>query len=361
MAGPAERRRDERLRSVLEMVAPGTPLREGLERIIRADTGALIVVGNDPAVESVVSGGFRIDEEFTAQRVSELAKMDGAIVLTGDTARILRANVHLVPDHTIPTEESGTRHRTAERVAKQTAAPVIAVSHSMRIVTLYVDAQRHVLEDVPAIITRANQALQTLERYKQHLNEVSGTLSALEVEDLATLRDAVTVLQRMEMVRRIAGEIDVLVSELGSEGRLLRLQVDELMAGVEQDRSLLVRDYVAGKRGRTLEGSLADLDDLTPEQLLDQSAFAHALNHPGTLEALEQTISPKGYRILSRIPRLPAPVIEKIISTLGRLPKVLAASLEELMLVEGVGAARATLIKEGLTRLAETSILERYV
>jgi diadenylate cyclase len=361
MPTAADRRRDDRFRAGLEMVAPGTVLREGLERILRAETGALLVLGDSGPVDPICSGGFGIDEEITAQRVSELAKMDGAIVLSDDGGKIVRANVHLVPDPTIPTEESGTRHRTAERVAKQTGVPVLAVSQSMRMVTLYLDTSRHVLEDVTAILARANQALQTLERYKLHLDEVSATLSALEVEDLATLRDALTVLQRMEMVRRIAEEIEGFVAELGVEGRLVRLQLDELIGGVETDRTLLVRDYVAGKRGRKLESSLVDLDALSTEQLLDLGALASCLNHPSTVEALETTISPKGYRILSRIPRLPAQVIEKIVGTLGRLPKVLAASQDELMLVEGVGAARATLIKEGLTRLAESSILERYL
>jgi diadenylate cyclase len=336
-------------------------LREGLERIIRGETGALIVLGDGGSVEPLCSGGFRIDEVLTSQRVSELAKMDGAIVLTADAERIVRANVHLVPDPTIPTEESGTRHRTAERVAKQTSVPVLAVSQSMHIVTLYVDSVRHTLEEVPAILARANQALQTLERYKQHLDQVSGTLSALEVEDLATLRDALTVLQRMEMVRRIAYEIEAFATELGAEGRLVRLQLDELMGGVEAERGLLVRDYLASKRGRKLESSLNELDALTPEQLLDHASLAPCLNYPSTIEQLDATISPKGYRILSRIPRLPAPVMEKIVSTLGRLPKIMAASHEELMLVEGVGEARAASIKEGLARLAESSILERYV
>lgn len=359
MPTAADRRRDDRLRAGLEKVAPGTVLREGLERILRAETGALLVLGDGGPIPPICSGGFRIDEVITAQRVSELAKMDGAIVLSDDGERIVRANVHLVPDPTIPTEESGTRHRTAERVAKQTGVPVLAVSQSMRMVTIYVDSTRHVLEDVPAILTRANQALQTLERYKLHLDEVSATLGALEVEDLATLRDALTVLQRMEMVRRIASEIEGFVSVLGVEGRLVRLQLDELVGGVDADRALLVRDYIRSRGGRKLESSLGDLGELSPEQLLDIAILAGCLNHPA--EALDTTISPKGYRILSRIPRLPTQVIENIVGTLGRLPKVLAAGQDELMGVEGVGAARATLIKEGLARLAESSILERYL
>ncbi|MGH2829145.1 MAG: DNA integrity scanning diadenylate cyclase DisA [Actinomycetota bacterium] len=356
-----ERKRDELLRSTLLAVAPGTPLREGLERIIRAETGALLVLGDGPGVEPILSGGFRIDEEFTAQRLSELAKMDGAIVLSGDGLRIARANVHLVPDPSIPTFESGTRHRTAERVAKQAGVPVVAVSQSMRIVTLYVDSSKRTLDDVSQIMSRANQATQTLERYKQRLDEVSNSLSALEVEDLATLRDAISVLQRAEMVRRIAQEIEALLSELGTEGRLLRLQLEELMLGVDQERALVVRDYAAPKRGRALQSALDELARLSPEELLDPLAFAKALHHPTAPEALEQGISPKGYRLLSKIPRLPEAVIERIVAKFGRLQRIMAASLEELLSVEGVGAARASSIKEGLTRLAESSILERYM
>ncbi len=356
-----ERKREELLRATLVAVAPGTPLREGLERIIRADTGALIVLGDGTDVEPIVSGGFRIDATFTAQRLSELAKMDGAIVLSSDGDRIVHANVHLVPDHTIPTEESGTRHRTAERVAKQTGSAVVAVSQSMRIVTLYVDSAKRTLDDVSQIISRASQATQTLERYKQRLDEVSASLSALEAEDLATLRDAINALQRAEMVNRIAQEIEILLTELGTEGRLLRLQLEELMMGVENERTLVVRDYVVPRRGRSITAVLGDLAALTPEELLDATAIARAINHPTAPEALEQTVSPKGYRLLSKIPKLPEAVIERIVSKFGRLQRVMAATLDELLSVEGVGAARASSIKEGLTRMAESSILDRYV
>src|SRR6195952_1104893 len=231
------------LRSILAAVAPGTPLRDGLERILRGNTGGLIVLGYDRGVEALCTGGFRLDVEFSPTRLRELAKMDGAIVVADDMLRIVRASVHLVPDPTIPTEESGTRHRTAERVARQTGYPVISVSQSMRIIVLYVDGRRYVVDDSAAILSRANQALATLERYKLRLDEVAGTLSALEIEDLVTVRDAMAVTQRLEMVRRIAGEIEGYVVELGTDGRLLALQLDELMAGVEAEGELIVRGY----------------------------------------------------------------------------------------------------------------------
>src|SRR5512146_340535 len=253
---------DDLFRSTLAAVAPGTPLRDGLERILRGNTGGLVVLGHDRAVESLCTGGFELDVEFSATRLRELAKMDGAIVVSTGLSRIVRAAVHLVPDPSIPTEESGTRHRTAERVAKQTGYPVISVSQSMRIVALYVDGRRYVLDDSAAILSRANQALATLERYKLRLDEVSGTLSALEIEDLVTVRDAVAVTQRLEMVRRIASEIEGYVVELGTDGRLLSLHLDELMAGVEAERELIVRDYMpppSGRRPRKVEDVMTEL------------------------------------------------------------------------------------------------------
>lgn len=347
------------LHAALTRMAPGTPLRDALERILRARTGALIVVGEGPGVEPIISGGFRIDEEFTAQRLAELSKMDGAIVLSGDGGRILRANVHLVPNSSIPTLESGTRHRTAERVAKQTGLPVVSVSQSMRMVTVYLNSSKRVLEDTPALIARADQAIQTLARYKQRLDEVAATLSALEVEDLVTLRDALVFVQRMEMVCRIATEVEGLVAELGTEGRLLRLQLDELMGGVEPDRRCVVQDYYVPRRGRSLDGALRDLAHLSPEELLDPQALARVLNHPPGPEALDGPVSPRGFRLLSKIPRLPGPVVERIVGKFGRLPKVMGASIEALLAVEGVGATRAASIKDGLARLAELSIIDR--
>jgi diadenylate cyclase len=354
----------ERLRATLAAVAPGTALRDGLERILRGNTGGLIVLGYDRVVESLCTGGFPLDVDFSATRLRELAKMDGAIVLDDGHSRVLRAATHLVPDPTIPTEESGTRHRTAERVARQTGYPVISVSQSMHIIALYVDGRRYVLDDSAAILSRANQALATLERYKQRLDEVSGTLSALEIEDLATVRDAMVVCQRLEMVRRIAGEIDGYVVELGTDGRLLALQLEELMAGVDAERELLVRDYMpmpGGRRQRRVDDVLADLDALSSGDLLDLVAVAKVCGFPAAPEAVDSPASPRGYRLLARVPRLPRAVVDRIVEHFGGLQKLLAASIEDLQTVDGVGESRARSVREGLSRLAESSILERYV
>ena len=320
------------------------------------------MLGHDGVVASICTGGFPLDVEFSATRLRELCKMDGAVVLSSDGTRIVRAAVHLMPDPAIPSEESGTRHRTAERVAKQTGFPVISVSQSMRIIGLYVNGQRHLLDDSAAILSKANQALATLERYKLRLDEVSGTLSALEIEDLVTVRDAVAVVQRLEMVRRIADEIAGYVVELGTDGRLLALQLEELMAGVESDRTLVIRDYLpAARKSRTAEDALEELDALSATELIDLVAVAKALGYPGSSDALEAAVSPRGFRLLAKVPRLPGPVVDRLVDHFGSLQRLLGATVEDLQAVDGVGDSRARGVREGLSRLAEASILERYV
>ena len=351
----------EALRNTLAAIAPGTPLRDGLERILRGRTGALIVMGQDRIVDSISTGGFSIDIPFTPTALRELAKMDGAIVIDADATRIHTANVHLMPDHSIHSEETGTRHRTADRVAKQTGFPVISVSQSMQIIAVYVGSTRYVLEDSAQILSRANQALATLERYKLRLDEVSSTLSALEIEDLVTVRDVAVVAQRLEMVSRIAREIEGYVVELGTDGRLLTLQLEELITGVNEEREIVVRDYQAGRRrNKSPESVLAALEALDPTDLVDVGQVAKALGLGGG-ELLDGAVAPRGYRLLAKVPRLPATVIEGLVAHFDTLQKLLSAGVEELQIVDGVGELRARSVRESLSRLAESSMLERYV
>jgi len=350
--------RSEALLAALGLVAPGTPLREGIERIIQARMGALIVVGAGPDVLSVCSGGFLLDAEFTPQRLSELAKMDGAIILTAECGRIVRANVHLVPDPSIPTAETGTRHRTAERVARQIDVPVITISEDRSVVAIHVHDLKRSIEPTPRVLARADQALQILERYKARLDSVSSTLSALEVEDLVTVRDVAAVLQRAEMVRRIAVEVEGYVIQLGADGRLVMLQLDELFGGVEDERRLVAKDYGADDARDLAEilGRLALLDD---DDLLDLGLVAAVLELPADV-GLESAAQPRGFRLLNKIPRIPESVSDHVVERFSTLPKLMRASEADLVTVEGVGDARARAIKDGLARLAETSILERY-
>ncbi len=344
----------------LRAIAPGKPLREGLDRILQAGKGALIVIGDGPEVLNICSGGFLLDAAFSPQRLSELAKMDGAIILARDASRIARANVHLVPNPNVPTSETGTRHRTAERVARSIEVPVISVSEDMAVIAIYVGDEKHPLEPSARLLNRANQALQTLERYRSRLDAVAASLSALEVEDLVTLRDVVSVLQRTEMVRRIADEIEIDVIELGVDGRLIMLQLDELLGGVFEDGRQVVRDYVYEMPGWEVGEALTGLADYGTEELLDLKAIADMLHLPGDAIDLDRSVTPRGYRLLSKVPRLPDTVVDNIVRRFGNLQKIMRATTGELEQVEGVGATRARAIKEGLARLAETSILERY-
>jgi diadenylate cyclase len=353
-------RRGAAMIDALAQVAPGTPLREGLDRILQAEKGALIVIGDGPDVLAICSGGFLLDAEFSPQRLSELAKMDGAIVLAGDSSRIARANVHLVPNPNVPTSETGTRHRTAERVARSIDVPVISVSEDLGLVAVYRNDMKHPLEAIPRLLNRANQALQTLERYKTRLDGVSGNLSALEVEDLVTVRDVVSVLQRAEMVRRIAEEVDGYIVELGEDGRLVNLQLEELMGGVEDDRRLVLKDYLQETPDWNLDGAMETLGELGTEGLVDLKIVADVLRLPDEANTLDASVQPRGFRLLSKIPRLPDAVIDHLIQRFGNLQKLLRATVDELDDVEGIGGVRARNIKEGLSRLAETSILDRY-
>ncbi|MGB3486070.1 MAG: DNA integrity scanning diadenylate cyclase DisA [Mycobacterium sp.] len=352
------------LRETVGRLAPGTALRDGLERILRGRTGALIVLGYDDNVEAICDGGFAIDVRYAPTRLRELSKMDGAVVLSTDGSRIMRANVQLVPDPSIPTDESGTRHRSAERSAIQTGYPVISVSHSMSIVTVYVAGERHVVADSATILSRANQAIATLERYKARLDEVSRQLSTAEIEDFVTLRDVMTVVQRLELVRRIGLEIDNDTNELGTDGRQLRLQLEELLGGNDTARELIMRDYHAhpdppskAQVGNTLDA----LDSLSDAELLDFTALAGVFGYPATAEAQDTALSARGYRAMAGIPRLQFAHVDLLVRTFGSLQGLLAASATDLQSVEGIGAMWARHVREGLSQLAESTIADRLV
>lgn len=335
------------LRSALQDIAPGTPLREGLERIQRSHTGGLIVLGVSPELEDMCSGGFDLDIEFTASRLRELCKMDGAVIIDPTDWRIRKANVQLFPDQSIPTDESGMRHRTAQRTAYQTHLPVLSVSASMRLISIYVGKYHHIVEEPEALLSRANLAVDTLDRYSQRLDEVLQTLTILEMRDSATVRDVATVMQRMEMIRRITSEINEYLEELGSEGRLLALQVDDLVRGSGSERALVLRDYT--RDASAVSTAEAALSELASDRLVDLAAIANVLGL-GVYDPtdLDRTIQPRGVRALSLVPRLPWNVIKDITSHWENLADLREATVEDLQQIEGIGPYRAKLIRETL-------------
>jgi diadenylate cyclase len=332
------------LNEALAMVAPGTALREGLDRILQAKHGALIVVGDDPGVLSVCSGGFLLDAEYTPQRLSELAKMDGAIILAHDASRIARANVHLVPESSIATTETGTRHRTAERVARSIDVPVI---------TVYRHDLKHTSQSSGWLIDRSSQALATQQRFRMRFDDALTSLSRLEMEDAVSVRDVVAVLQPGEMVCRIAEEIEGHLVELGSDGRLVHLQTEELRAGVSEALMLVLRDY-AGPR------ALAQLRQLPSDALMDLDQVVAILGLPSIEGQLLAEMAPRGYRLLHRLPQLSPVLVERLVDRFGTLPQIMSANVTELESVDGIGSATARLIRDGLARMVEASIFERY-
>lgn len=354
-----EEKMEDKLLKVLRLVAPGTQLREGLENILKAKSGGLIVIGDLPEVREIAEGGFIINADFTPANLYELAKMDGAIIISRDLKKIIAANTQLIPNQSIPSSETGIRHRTAERVAKQTDNLVIAISQRRGVVTVYKGNLKYVLKDPSVIFTKANQAIQTLEKYRSVLDKVLVELSALEFEEAVTLFDVAKAIQRVEMVLRVVKEIERYTSELGVEGRLVTMQTEELVADVEDEGLLVIQDYATGT-DRTPRSILDMINSWPAEDILDLSLIARALGYPGSASILEQHVSPRGYRVLEKIPRLPLPVIENLVKTFGTLNRIMVASIEELDDVEGIGEVRARSIKEGLKRYRDQILQERY-
>jgi diadenylate cyclase len=349
---------NDAMRDALARLAPGTPLRDGIDRVVRAKTGALLVLGDDADVLSICSGGFLVDAPYSPQRLSELAKMDGAIIISGDGGRIARANVHLVPDPSVPTTETGTRHRTAERVALSLGVPVVSASEEMGVINVYAGGIKRQLQEVGHLLDRANQALQTLERYKTRLDDAITTLTAAEVEDVATLRDVVAVIQRGEMVHRIADEIETMIIELGVDARLLRLQLDELYGEIDDELDLVVADYLPP--GRSVAEALSGMSQLSDDEVLNLRLAANALSPTDEPVDLGQEASPKGLRLLHRVSRLPADRATAVADHFGGLAKLQRATVQDLMSVDGVDEPTARAIRDTLSRVTESTILDQY-
>jgi diadenylate cyclase len=356
-----ESRQEPRLVRALEMVAPGSSLREGIDSILHARTGGMIVIGDADELAFLFSGGLKLEIDYSPAFLYQIAKMDGAIVLNSNATKILFANVQLTPDPTILTAETGTRHRTAERVSKQTDALVVAISERREVVSLYVDGAKYILEDIPVVLAKANQALATLDKYRSRLDQVSTRLTALEFEGGATLHDVLTVLQRAELVTRMAVEIERYIVELGTEGRLIEMQLDETMVGVAADKAALVHDYLAEDSDETFATAFDQLVRLPHQDLLDFGRLAEVLGYDRKVNTLDYPVSPRGFRILGRIPRLPKLVVQRIVSEFGGLEDLLAASDGELETVDGVGEIRAKDIREGLRRQQEINLVDRYL
>ena len=350
---------DARFIKMLKKLAPGTALREGLENILRAKMGALILIDDSPETLRIVDCGFAINVEYTPSNFSELANMDGALVMSSDGKKILHANAQLIPDPTIRTTETGTRHRTAERAAKQTGALVVAISHRRNIITMYLGGLRYTLKDITFLLSRSNQALHTLERYRQALAKSLAMLNMLELDELATLNDIVDVLIRGERVSRIAREIEQNIIELGSEGRLVSMQMEEIMPG-NLGVWDLIQDYCV-ESDQNAHVEVREQLRALPEESLERYSVGRLLGYSITPSTMDVPVIPRGYRILRQIPRLPNLVVENIVIHFKNVSHIYSATSAELDEVDGVGGARAKAIREGIKRLREQTLFESTV
>ena len=353
-----KKNKEDNITSVLKLIAPGTPIRDGLENILRAKTGALLLItDNNEVLKEIVDGGFTINEDYTSSKLYELAKMDGAIVLSGDLKKILYANAQLIPSHEITTTETGTRHRTAERTTKQTGELVISISQRRNIITVFKGNDRYVLEDTEVVLNKANQAIQTLEKYKKVFDNKLNILNEYEFNDIVTLQNVILAIQRAEMVMKIVEEIKRQIYELGDDGRLVKMQLEELIGGLEKEEILIIKDYlVPTKKKRTPDKVIEEISELSYEDLLKESSIAKILGYEYFDNYDEVGVYPKGYRILSKVPRMPTNIVENLVDSFKSFQHILAADIESLDEVDGIGEVRARTIKQSLKRMQEQFI-----
>lgn len=353
---------DSKIKNILKIVSPGTNLREGLENILRAKTGGLIVLSDNEEVMKLVDGGFYINSEYSPAYIYELAKMDGAIVLSGDLKRILFANAQLIPSREIETRETGTRHRTAERTAKQTGELVISISQRRNIITIFKGDFRYILEDTNAVLNKANQGIQTLERYKKVFDNKLAILNEYEFNDIVTLKNVIDVIQRAEMVRRISYEIKNQIYELGEDGRLVNMQLQELMGGLEKEEALIIKDYIVVKKStknkKTPEKVIEELSKMQYEEMTRETTIAKLLGYDTFDNYDEVGVYTRGYRIINKIPRMPSNIVENLVMSFKSFQHILAADIESLDEVDGIGEVRARTIRQSLRRMQEQFIFE---
>ena len=352
--------KDDSTQELLRLIAPGTPIRDGIENILRAKTGALLLItDNNDVIKEIVDGGFTINEDYTSSKLYELAKMDGAIILSGDLKKILFANAQLIPSREIETRETGTRHRTAERTAKQTGELVISISQRRNIITIFKGNFRYILEDTNAVLNKANQGIQTLERYKKVFDSRLSILNEYEFNDIVTLKNVIDVIQRAEMVMRIADEIQRQIYELGNDGRLVKMQLDELIGGLEKEELLIIKDYKASaKKKKTPEKILEELSEISYEEVMRETTVSKLLGYETFDNYDEVGVYTRGYRILNKVPRMPANIVENLILSFKSFQHILDADIESLDEVDGIGEVRARTIKQSLKRMQEQFMFE---
>lgn len=349
------------LLKLLEIMAPGTELRQGIDNILSARFGALIVVSDDPDLSKLFDGGFFINCEFTPQRLFELSKMDGAIIIDKNIEKILYANVQLHPSSSIPTTESGTRHRNAERFAIQTDSFVISISERRTVITIYKGDIKYKLLDVNNLIIATNQAVRMVERYRLVIEKMLDDLTILEFDNLVTLTEVNECLQKFIFLFKVAKEAKNYIVELGVEGRLLQMQLDEIMLDLDKELEFLILDYFNPRKKLDMEKILSELEITEMSEALEVKYLSGFLGYERSHANLDKEVEPKGFRILNKITKLSQKDIDNIIYHFESFSAIVNSDLTDLSEIRGISKIKAQTLKNGLQRLRNTLLLEREI
>jgi len=324
--------------SELTQLLPGEPLRIGVDLIAYKKTGALIVIGSSAKLDKISSGGVDlINCEYSPEMLSELAKMDGAIIVDELVTKILKANVHLNPSDTLNTTQTGTRHRTAERTAEETSLTVITVSEESSLVKVFTNSDTTELEEPSVILGRVNESLQSVDRMRRRFDDAVAELGELEIENSLSNQQVLEVIQRGELLTRLAKQVRSEALRLGGEAGLVLIQIDSLESGVTDTLNLVLKDHLPAKKYRNIAKATDEISRQSYEELNDINYLGSVL---GKLP-LDDLSTSKGYRVLARLPNLPENLHDSIIQKFKTLPKLLSSSPEKLYEIEGIGQGRA--------------------
>ncbi|HPF16160.1 MAG TPA: DNA integrity scanning diadenylate cyclase DisA [Thermotogota bacterium] len=349
----------ELLKEIIKICSPGTQLRLGLENIIKSNSGGLILLMNEEDIErhkSIIQLGFNVNCEYTAQKIYELTKMDGAVILNEDVTKILYANVQLTPDPSIPTKETGMRHRNAERIAKQTGKVAIAVSRRRGVVSIYWGAFTYVLKDLNFLITMVDQGLKAIEKYSASYNREIENLNTLEIENKVTVFDLCRTLEKAIAALRTSEEIEPYIWEMGINGRLANLQLDEMIGDLDENLHLIVSDYLVAEgipQDDEVDLCVHHLTTLKDKELLDYSKMANFLGIESQSLLTEEMISPRGIRMIRTVTKIPNNIIYNLVEKMNSLNAIKNANPDSLKEVAGIGEKRSVSIIEGLKKLGD--------
>ena len=322
---------------------PGQSLRIGVDLIADKKAGALIVIGSTPKLDKISSGGITLDNcEYSPEMLSELSKMDGAIIVDDSVTKILKANIHLNPSDSITTTQTGTRHRTAERTSATTGLTVIAVSEETSLIKVFENFKTIELEESAAILAKVNESLQSVDRMRRRFDDAVTTLGELEIENTLTNQEVLEVIQRGELLTRLANQVKTEALKLGKDAGLIMIQIDSLESGVLNTLNLVLKDHLPSRKFRTTIKASNEISKLSYDEL---NAVDHLGNVLSKLPLDDISVS-KGYRVLARLPNLPENLHDQIIQKFKTLPKLLSASPEKLYEVEGIGRSRAQQLRD---------------